>query len=172
MKLWLFVGSSLAIILFSWSSIRNRTHGFPRFFAVELVLILILINAGHWFNEPFSVLHVFSWLALLASLLLAIHGFYLLRVIGRPQGSFEDTTKLVTLGAYKYIRHPLYCSLLLGAWGAFLKDVSPLSIGLVIAASAFLVATAKVEETENLKRFAQEYADYRKETKMFIPFLY
>ncbi|MEK7249602.1 MAG: isoprenylcysteine carboxylmethyltransferase family protein, partial [Bacteroidota bacterium] len=139
---------------------------------VELVLILILINVEHWFNEPFSVLHVFSWLALLASLLLAIHGFYLLRVIGRPQGSFEDTTKLVTLGAYKYIRHPLYCSLLLGAWGAFLKDVSPLSIGLVIAASAFLVETAKVEETENVKRFGQEYADYMKETKMFIPFLY
>jgi protein-S-isoprenylcysteine O-methyltransferase Ste14 len=38
--------------------------------------------------------------------------------------------------------------------------------------SAFLIATAKVEETENLEKFGSDYAVYMKTTKMFIPFLF
>jgi len=79
---------------------------------------------------------------------------------------------LVKRGAYKYIRHPLYSSLLLFAWGVFFKDVSFPSTALVLLASSFLVATAKVEEDENLKKFGDEYRAYLKTTKMFIPFLF
>src|SRR3989337_275306 len=50
---------------------------------------------------------------------IAAHGFYLLMVIGKPEGHFENTTAIVMLGAYKYIRHPLYASLILFAWGTF-----------------------------------------------------
>jgi len=78
----------------------------------------------------------------------------------------------VTLGAYKYIRHPLYTSLLLLGWGVFFKDVSPLSGIMVMATSTFLIATAKVEETENLQKFGDDYAAYMKTTKMFIPLLF
>ena len=113
-----------------------------------------------------------SWLLLLSSLLLALHGFYLLRAIGKPQGSFENTTTVVKLGAYKYIRHPLYASLLLLGWGVFFKDASLLGGILGVAISAFLVATARVEEAENLLKFGAEYAAYRKTSKMFIPFLW
>jgi len=43
---------------------------------------------------------------------MAILGAYLLKKIGRlPGGEREDTSVLVTLCAYRYIRHPLYCSL-------------------------------------------------------------
>ena len=70
-----------------------------------------------------------SWALPLTSLLLAAHGFYLLRRVGKPDRSIEDatrlgiekTTRLVRSGAYRYIRHPLYASLLALAWGAFLK---------------------------------------------------
>lgn len=41
-----------------------------------------------------------------------------------------------------------------------------------MATSIFLVATAKVEETENLNRFGVDYADYMKKTRLFIPFLF
>ena len=37
---------------------------------------------------------------------------------------FESTTTLVTAGAYRYIRHPLYESGLMLAWGAALKAPS------------------------------------------------
>src|SRR3990170_427623 len=101
-----------------------------------------------------------------ASLFMAMHGFYLLRTLGRPRESFEATTQLVRQGAYRYIRHPLYSSLLWFAWGAFLKEISLFSTILV------LIATARVEEGENLRKFGEGYAAYQRETRMFIPFVF
>lgn len=157
----------------SWASLRHpHSHGFFRFFAFESILALILLNVEHWFRDPFSALQILSWLLLLSSLILAAHGFYLLRMIGRPEGGIENTTTLVMRGAYRYIRHPLYASLLLLGWGAFFKHLSLLGVILVLATSAFLVATAKVEEAENLHKFGSDYARYMKTTKMFLPFLF
>lgn len=172
-QLALFIVVSIGIVYYSWSSLRDvRSHGFYRFFAFEAILGLILVNAQEWFREPFSPLHVVSWLLLVVSLFLAMHGFYLLRAIGRPTDGFEATTKLVRQGAYRYIRHPMYSSLLLFAWGVFLKEVSLLSTILVLIATASLIATARVEEGENLRKFGEEYRVYQRETRMFIPFVF
>ncbi len=174
----IFAVVSLGIIFISRQSLpRPRSHGFYRFFAFELLLILLLINISYWIEHPYSVFQLISWALLTASLILAIHGFYLLRKIGKPQGpvqgssdlGFENTANLVTIGAYKYIRHPLYSSLLLLGWGIFLKHTTLLSGSLILGVSAFLIVTAKAEEEENMARFGDEYSRYRKSTKMFIP---
>jgi len=173
LKAIIFVVLSVGIVYVSWPSLHDpRSHGFYRFFAFEAILALILLNVDYWFVDPFTVFHVISWLLLLFSLIIAVHGFHLLRVIGRPKGNFEDTTHLVTLGAYKYIRHPLYSSLLLLGWGVFFKHPSLFSGLLVLVTSVSLVATAWVEEAENLQKFGADYATYMKKTKMFIPFLF
>src|ERR1035437_5108997 len=178
----LFVAASAALLPLSWRSLRDlRTHGFYRFFAFELLLALILKNAPLWFRDPLSPRQLAAWLLGAVSIGLAIEGFRLLRVIGRPAQTaaksanlpFENTTTLVTVGAYRWIRHPLYASLLVLAWGAWLKD--PLgagSVALTMGATAFLLATAIAEERENLKRFGAAYADYCKRTRRFIPFLF
>ena len=72
----------------------------------------------------------------------------------------------------KYIRHPLYTSLLLLGWRAFFKDPSLPGGILVLATCAFLTTTARVEEAENLDKFGVDYAAYMGTTKMFIPFLF
>ncbi len=172
-KLILFILISAGIVYLSRDSLHDpRLHGFFRFFAFEFILIQVLLNLELWFSNPFSVFQLVSWTLLLGSTILAIHGFYLLRRFGRPEGKIENTTTLVMQGAYKYIRHPLYTSLLLFGWGAFCKDPSIPGAILAIATSIFLVATAKVEETENLNRFGADYADYMKKTRLFIPFLF
>jgi len=172
-KLIIFAIVSAGIVILSQKSLRKpRSHGFFRFFAFESILVLILLNLEHWFSDPFSARQIVSWLLLLSSLILAVYGFYLLRMIGKPKGGIENTTTLVMLGAYKFIRHPLYSSLLLLGWGVFFKDPSLLSGILVMATSAFLIATARVEEAENLRKFGADYAMYMKTTKMFIPFLF
>lgn len=169
----IFIAVSGGIACVSWSSLRNwRSHGFYRFFAFEAILGLVLLNVRRWFTDPFAVHQIASWLLLSLSLLLAVHGFYLLAVAGKPKGHIEDTTALVKVGAYRYIRHPLYSSLLLLAWGVFLKDPSLLGGVVALVASVALVATARVEEAENLQRFGEDYAAYMKTTKMFVPFLF
>ena len=171
-RLIVFIILSVGLVIWSWKSLRNRqVHGFYRFFTFELILALILVNAESWFTNPFSVTQIISWILLLSSIIIAIQGFYLLHEIGRPTQGIEDTTILVKTGIYKYIRHPLYGSLILIAFGALLKDTTLLSIVLAILAVIFSVATAMVEEKENLQRFGDEYASYMKSTKRFLPFI-
>ncbi|MFC1914458.1 methyltransferase family protein [Chloroflexota bacterium] len=171
-RLAVFVILSIGLIIWSWKSLCDRqVHGFYRFFTFESILALIIVNSRIWFNNPFSVMQIVSWILLLASIIMASQGFYLLYEIGRPKQGIEDTTVLVKTGIYKYIRHPLYSSLILIAWGAFLKDMSWLSIILVIMATVFSLATANVEEKENIERFGDKYASYMKSTKRFIPFI-
>ncbi len=176
-RLIVFVLGSLAILYLSRDPLRSalrgpRSHGFYRFFAFEAILGLAVLNVVYWFDDPFSPRQIVAWISLTASGFLVIHGVYLLRVVGQPQGSFEDTTALVTVGAFKYIRHPLYASLLYLALGTFLKKITPLTSVLALVAILALVATARVEEGENRKRFGALYAEYMQKTKMFIPFLF
>ncbi|MFC1939369.1 methyltransferase family protein [Chloroflexota bacterium] len=168
-KLIIFAFGSLGIVFLSLKSASKlRSYGLLRFFAFEAILALILLNAEHWFHNPFSVPQIISWSLLIASIILASSGFYMLRMLGKPQDVIDDTAVLVTRGIYKYIRHPLYSSLLLLGWGVFLKDVSLFSSSLVLVASGLLVGMAKLEEKENLQKFGNDYSSYIRTTKMFI----
>jgi protein-S-isoprenylcysteine O-methyltransferase Ste14 len=40
---------------------------------------------------------------------------------------------------------------------------------LALAATIFLILTAKREEIENIEYFGEKYREYMKSTKMFIP---
>ena len=171
-RLTIFIILSIFLIIWSWKSLWNRqVHGFYRFFTFESILALIIVNSGNWLTNPFSVVQIISWILLLSSIIMAAQGCYLLHEIGRPKQGIEDTTVLVKTGIYKYIRHPLYSSLILVALGAFLKDISLLPVALATIAIFFSAGTALVEEKENIKRFGNEYAHYMNSTKRFIPFI-
>jgi protein-S-isoprenylcysteine O-methyltransferase Ste14 len=167
-----FVLVSAAILWYSWPSLRQpRSHGFYRFFAFEAILGMFLLNLRGWFANPLAWFQVISWVLLFASLVPVIYGFLLLRSAGKPEGSFEATTQLVTRGIYHTIRHPLYASLLYLAWGIFFKSPSLLDGCIAVVATAFLYATARADENECLVKFVGEYTKYMKATKMFIPFI-
>ena len=161
---------SITLLIFTLR--RPHPYRFPRFLAFESLLSLIFLNAKEWFVDPFSFIHILSWLFLAASLVLAILGFYTLKSKGKPEGDFEDTTELITSGVYRFIRHPLYASLLWFGLGAFLKDPSILA-GLLIGSLAVGVfLTARIEERHNLDRFGEEYREYSRRTKRFVPYLF
>ena len=177
----LFLLATIGLAHVSRASLDDpRSHGFYRFLAWEVILGLGLLNVDTWFYRPFSWHQLLSWVLLVLSLFLVIHGICLLRRAGKPDPQrdeatlvgFEKTTELVTIGAYRYIRHPLYSSLLFLAWGIFFKDPSWPGGLLTLAASLFLVAAARIEEIEDIRFFGGAYEAYMKETKMFIPFVF
>ena len=141
---------------------------------------MILFNLESWFENPCSVGQLFSWFLLTVAFLLALYGTILLYRIGKPSRTrtdptligIEKTTELVTVGIYRYIRHPQYCSLLLLTWGVLLKNLSVLTTGLAVIATIFLIMTAKAEEAENVRFFGSEYDAYMKRTARFIPYLF
>lgn len=171
---------SIAIIWVSRASLRYpRSHGFPRFFAFEAVFLLIVINAPYWFASPFAIRQIVSWLFLVLSIILVAWSVILLRRSGEsvatpeelPMFGWEHTEKLVTTGIYRYVRHPMYSSLLFLAWGALLKSVTASSVILAGVATLALVVTARTEEAENLARFGDEYRNYMQRSRLFVPFL-
>lgn len=169
----IFLIGFVLILAVSWRPLRNpHQHGFYRVFAMLAILFLIVLNGSDWFLNPLSPPQIASWLLLIASALLAAHGFYLLRSVGHPAGPIENTTTVVRVGAYHYIRHPLYTSLLLLAAGAAMKTPSLVGAILTFAVAVCLVAAARVEEQENLTRFGSPYAEYMTTTRMFVPWLW
>lgn len=158
----------------------GESHGFYRFFAWEFMLALFLLNVSHWYENPVSAFQLVSWLLLAISVCFVSYGLYLLKVIGKPTQArqdkdlypFERTSSLVTVGIYKYIRHPLYSSLFFLTWGIFFKDPSWVGLLLSVAASVFLYQAGKHEEVECLAYFGDDYCHYMQGTKRFVPFLF
>jgi protein-S-isoprenylcysteine O-methyltransferase Ste14 len=176
-----FVFGSAFIFYISQKSFLNfRVHGFYRFFVFEFTLVLVLLNIPYWFTNPFSLLQLISWGLLLISIYLIIQSVMLLKKIGtikkREEGSanfeFENTVNLVRVGVYKYIRHPMYSSLLFLCLGALLKNITVITILFAVLIILFLILVAKVEERENINFFGNSYLEYMKETKMFIPYFF
>jgi len=170
-RLVAFGAASLGIGLLSRKSLRDaRSHGFYRFFAFEAIAALVLLNLRRWFAAPLSPRQLISYPLLAASAILPLHGFYVPRVVGKPKPGlaetenliqgFENTSELVQTGAYRYIRHPLYASLLFLTWGAFCKAPSVPGTVLALVSSACLTATALIEEKENRRRFGPAYVAY------------
>lgn len=77
--------------------------------------------------------------------------------------------KLSTRGLYRYVRHPMYTSVLLFALGIALRNGNYLKYVLVIALLALFYFKSLYEE----KYLAQKYPDYvayARSTPRFIPF--
>ena len=172
---------TLILLALSWQALRRpKSHGFYRFFAWEAILGLLVLNGPLWFVDRFALHQRLSWLLLFASLLLLFAGLYQLRRMGRPDGqrtdaelfAFERTSQLVTSGIFRLIRHPLYASLLLLAWGVACKQPNGLSLVLALLASLTLWLTAKRDEAECLQQFGEAYRDYMQRSKMFIPWIF
>lgn len=176
-----FILISLILVWISRHTLKNyRSHGFYRFFAFEGIAALLALNQPHWFNDPFSMQQVLSWALLICSIGFVLGAVTLLRAVGghsrrddMPENfNFENTAHLVDVGLYRFIRHPMYSSLLLLNWGAFLKHITLLTLGISVVTTLFLIAAARVEEKENQKFFGEKYTQYCIRSKMFFPFLF
>ena len=179
---WVFflLGSTVMIFVSRKSLRSTKSHGFYRFFAWEILLVMVLGNVDGWFHTPFSWNQLISWVLLSISLLFVTTGLRLLSEIGDQNAARKDealftlekTTRLITVGIYRYIRHPLYSSLLFLAWGIFFKSPSWQDAGLALVCTALLIATARVEEKENIAVFGDDYIVYMNNSKMFIPYIF
>jgi protein-S-isoprenylcysteine O-methyltransferase Ste14 len=90
-----------------------------------------------------------------------------LSVLPRPR----DDTRLVRRGVYRWVRHPIYTGvvLLVVGWAVYRGDLLHVALAAVIG--AFFVAKAAREERYLLDRFP-DYAQYRRRTWRFVPWLY
>ncbi|MDH0893617.1 MULTISPECIES: isoprenylcysteine carboxylmethyltransferase family protein [unclassified Pseudomonas] len=176
-----FLVGSLILLGISWRTLRNpRSHGFYRFLAWEAMLALLVLNAPVWFEDRYALHQKVSWVLLFGSLTVLFLGLYQLRRDGRPGEqrqddelyAFERTSRLVTGGIYRFIRHPLFCSLLLLTWGIVWKDLHGVTLLLGLVASVLLYLAARRDEAECLDYFGEAYREYMGRSRMFIPYVF
>ena len=176
-----FIAGTAVFAYISRASLRApKSHGFYRFFAWELMLVLVVLNLDGWYDAPMTFDQNISGILMGISLLLVISSYTTLRQFGRQDDNrndgpllvFEKTTVLVTHGIYRYIRHPMYSSLIFLDWGLYFKQMAWLSAIIALVASIFLVFAAFAEEGENTRYFGAQYQEYMKRCKRFVPFLF
>ncbi len=146
---------------------QPESHGFYMFFAFEALLVLGYLNLqlSGTFNGP----RILSMILLISSGLIAFSGFSGLKKYGRPER--ENTTQLIQQGIFRWIRHPLYTSLMLLALGLLLNDLSFGAVSAFGVAFVFLFLASRIEERENMKKFGDDYRSYQMKTKGYLPFL-
>ncbi len=176
-----FLIGSIPIVYLSWRSLGSmKNHGFFRFFAWEIMLWILVQNACYWFKDPFSWNQLISWFLLLVSIYPVVDGLYRFKISGRISSErqdpslfgFEHTTNLITTGIYRHIRHPMYAALVYVNWGIALKNPTALMVILAILATGLLYLTVRVEERENVAYFGEEYLQYMKHSKRFVPWIF
>jgi protein-S-isoprenylcysteine O-methyltransferase Ste14 len=179
-RIVIFAILSIPVIIISWRTLFNlKSHGFFRFISWECILWLAASNYKFWFDNPFSIEQIFSWAFLILSAYLVIAGALQMKKSGKQTRErndkelfqFEQTSELVDSGIFKYIRHPLYSSLIFLTWGIFLKNTSVELLIISILSTVFLFLTAIFDEKECMKYFGNKYNEYMKRSKRFIPFI-
>ena len=134
-----------------------------------LLAVLTLLCANHAADQPPGLLPFLMWIASAAL------GVWTLTV-NRP-GNFnirpEPKTEghLVKTGPYRWVRHPMYSSVLLLAAGASAWLMSLLAAVLWSALLAVLIAKATLEEHWLMQRYP-EYASYRAGTWRLLPWVF
>jgi protein-S-isoprenylcysteine O-methyltransferase Ste14 len=171
----LLLSGSIALVWLSRKALgKPKSHGYYRFIAVEFILLLMVLNRQPTGDQTLAEI------LLLLSAALVILGYGALLRFGNADASriddslfsFEKTTTLVTGNIFRYIRHPMYSSLMALAWGFFFRDPSLLALSLAGLASLFLFLTARADERECLVYFGDRYVEYMKRTRRFVPFLF
>ncbi|MDD2586955.1 MAG: isoprenylcysteine carboxylmethyltransferase family protein [Syntrophomonadaceae bacterium] len=118
--------------------------------------------------EP--VITIIGFIIFILSCVIRWWGFKSIGKFFNPRVSVYEDHQLITRGAYKSIRHPLYLGSLLNfisipivfnSWGALLI--------IVIATVPALGYRIKIEEEFLLRHFGEEYREYMQHTKKMIP---
>lgn len=129
------------------------------------IIILLLILNDSIFN------HTLSFILSISGFCFGVYTLFCNRL-----GNFnitpeiKDNANLITYGAYKYIRHPMYFCVLLIMLGVVLTEISVLNILLSLVLTLVLYLKA-VKEERLWEQKIKEYGEYKERTKMFIPFV-
>ncbi|KPJ61695.1 MAG: hypothetical protein AMJ46_00085 [Latescibacteria bacterium DG_63] len=101
-------------------------------------------------------------LALITATYLFLRGHIVVEHEKRPAG-------VMTTGAFRYVRHPLYLASILFYLGLTLSTVSLFSVALLVVVFIFYDYIATYEEKQMEIKFGETYRNYMRETGKWVP---
>ncbi len=143
----------------------------------QFILLLtwfVLLVLGTRYYHPDGLRHVIdgAGMVLLACGLFSVgRGVYDLGRNLTPMPEPRGHGAIVRKGIYRHVRHPMYGGMILAIIGASLLYLTPLTIPLVLLIIGFFYAKSSHEEHRLIDRYP-EYAEHRRQTKRFIPYIW
>ena len=178
---WLVFWTYWLIAAFGAKRSRQNTYG--RFIGVRIVLFVVIVWLlrssnrtrlwwdGHWLPHNSLPLEIIGVVLFVAGLSLALWArLYLGKNWGMPM-SEKDKPELVTSGPYRFVRHPIYTGVMFAALGTGLT-VSLVWLLLFVFCAVYFTFSAFQEEKYLIRQFGKSYIEYRRRSKMLIPFVF
>ena len=151
---------------------ENDEHPFGDAGQLILFFLFLILWAGDSFflgkstflskYVPLSVRIVIMSLAMIAALYLGKSGHAVASREDRPGG-------VVSAGAFRYVRHPLYLACLLFYLGLAVSTASLLSLALLVGIFFFYNHIASFEEKVLESKYREHYVAYKNRTGKWIP---
>lgn len=136
---------------------------------VVLWLLRLRVLKGHAGTSNEWLVAVGTGLFVLGLALAVWARIYIGRNWGMPM-SRKNEPELVTTGPYHTIRHPIYAGIILAMVGTTIA-ISLYWLVAVAVLGAYFMVSAVTEEHYMAEQFPGSYPDYKRSTKMLIPFV-
>jgi protein-S-isoprenylcysteine O-methyltransferase Ste14 len=139
-----------------------------------LLAIILLSSAFEFKYVNRELMPVVHYIGVTLILIGALFFTVILITFGQymtPNPVPRDKAVLKTTGLYKFVRHPMYFTVLVLLLGVILYFQAFYSLIWLVIAFFFLVFKSTFEESYLMKKFP-EYSEYRDRTKRIIPFVY
>jgi len=150
---------------------KNDRKG-TAFVIAQLLLIGIYLLSPRY--RLFELPNVVSWVAIagfaLGLVLMTLAALQLNRHLS-PFPSPKAKSRLITSGAYKYVRHPIYTGISLSAFAWAIEKGNPIQLSLAALLTSLLHFKAKHEEKLLIEVF-EDYPDYQSKTGRLMPRLF
>ncbi len=153
---------------------KNGEHPFGDSGQLILLVLFLLI----WVVDSF-LLRISTFLSDYISLyirlvilgLLLVTAAYLIRSGHVVVKHEQRPSGVVSTGAFRYVRHPLYLGSIMFYLGLTVSTASLFSLVLVVLIFFFYNYIAKYEEKLLENQFNEEYRDYKKRTGKWVPMI-
>lgn len=164
----LLFAALLIVLVILRSPARAGTYGLlPRIVAflgafLGIALLRLPIQPIHWIFQLFSLTMMITGISI---------ALYSLVWLGRSFSVMPEARKLVTLGPYAIVRHPIYLGEEIALIGLAIEYFSLTAVVIVLFQMAFQLYRMQFEEQIMRKEFP-EYRAYESRVKRLIPLIY
>ncbi len=128
-------------------------------------ILLLIVNAN------INNINTYSLILFIASTIIGVIAIINMKISNlNIMPELKDNHKLATNGIYKYIRHPMYTSVILLCLGFLLTEITTVNIIAMLVLIIDLFLKSRLEEKLLEQRF-NSYKDYKNSTYRFLPFI-
>jgi protein-S-isoprenylcysteine O-methyltransferase Ste14 len=151
---------------------KNGEHPFGDTGQLILFVLFLIVWAGDSFFlrlSTFLSVYIPLYIRLIILVIMLITAIYLFRSGHSVVEHEQRPDKVVTDGAFKYVRHPLYLASILAYLGLVISTLSLISGAILLGIFVFYNYIAGYEEKLLEAKFGEEYKKYKERTGKWMP---